>query len=94
MRALRAVYWLRPPATSISALVLAITFNSSLALPLASSMPSLPNNCRILALSSSVLFLVLVAATCIPKSCAAEIIDQLFTPPVYSTIRLPWSRAR
>ena len=68
MRALRAVYWLRPPATSISALVFLMTCNSSLALPFASSIPSLPNNFLILALSSSVLFLVLVATTFMPKS--------------------------
>ena len=82
IRALRAVYWLRPPAISISALVSAITFKRISALPFSSKIPSLPSNFLILALSSSVLFLVLVATTSISKSLAAEIIDQLFTPPV------------
>jgi hypothetical protein len=67
MRALRAVYWLRPPAISMSALVLAITFSSSWALPFCIMMPSLPSRVLIRALSS-VLFLVLVAATSMPRS--------------------------
>ena len=48
---------------------------------------------RIRALSSSVDFFVPVATTTMPKSCNAEITDQLFTPPVNNKTRLPFKRA-
>ena len=66
----------------------------ALALPLSRKVASVPISSRMRALSSSVDLRVPVATTTMPNSCSADTTDQLLTPPVYSSTRLPVSRAR
>ena len=94
MRAFSATNWLRPPDSMMSAFAsrsiayISRGLRSSIMWASASS----PRICRILSLSSWVLFLMLVPTTSRPASCSAATTLQLFTPPVISSTFLPARR--
>ena len=82
MRALSAVYMLRPPAIRISTPWSRTILIRARGLPSSIITASWPISSRMRALSSSVDLLVPVATTVMPRSCRAEMMDQDLTPPV------------
>lgn len=94
MRAFSATNWLRPPDSMMSARAsrsIAYICRGVMSSIMCASSPMIS---LIFSLSPLVDFFTEVPTTSSPASCSALTTDQLFTPPVISSTRLPARRSR